>query len=79
MIEYKNMNMVFDYQKMKNDIGAFCEAYGFTYSDLDRLAGVGVGNAANVVSGKRNQKMNTWLSLANAMDIDVRTYFVLSE
>ena len=39
--------------------------------------GIGQGNTSNVVSGKENQKINTWLPIANAMDIDARTYFVL--
>lgn len=70
-------NFVFDYNMFENDIRTFCEAHGLRYADLDELAGIGNGNVSNILSGVHNQKMNTWLAIANAMDIDVRTYFVL--
>jgi len=77
MIEYRNIDMRFDYQKLRNDIEVFISVHKLRYSDVDTLAGIGQGNTSNVVSGKENQKINTWLPIANAMDIDARTYFVL--
>lgn len=77
MITYKNMDMVFDYQKFRNDIAAFKQAYRLKYTEIDALAGVGSGCTSNIASGITNSKMNTWLAIANAMDIDVRTYFIL--
>lgn len=77
MIMYRNFNMKFDYQKFRNDIEVFVSTHELRYADVDVLAGIGGGNTSNVIAGNVNQKMNTWLSIANAMDIDVRTYFVL--
>lgn len=69
----------FDYNMFINDIRSFLDAHELKYNDLDELAGVGSGCTSNILNGSRNQKMNTWLSIANAMDIDVRTYFVLKQ
>lgn len=70
--------MEFDYAKFRNDIIAFKQAHKLHYTDIDALAGIGSGCASNIVGGTENNKMDTWLAVANAMDIDVRTYFVLA-
>lgn len=73
----RSYNWKFDYNMMVNDLHAFREAHELTWSEIDVLAGVGSGNAHNIISGMKNSKINTLLALANAMDIDFRTYFVL--
>lgn len=77
MKKIKSYNFKFDYNMFRNDIRAFCEAHELTYTQLDELSGIGSGNTSNLMAGRTNQKMNTWIAIANAMDIDVRTYFVL--
>lgn len=74
----KSYNFKFDYNMFQNDVIAFLEAYKLKETDLDTLAGVGTGITNAIVhKGNVNHKMETWLGIANAMDIDVRTYFVL--
>jgi hypothetical protein len=72
-----SLKFKFDYNMFANDIQAQCDALGLRYSDVDKLAGIGSGATGNIVRGSRNNKMNTWLAIANALDMDVRTYFVL--
>lgn len=74
----KSYNFKFDYNMFQNDVVAFLDAYKLKETDLDTLADVGSGITNAIVHGRgRNHKMETWLGIANAMDIDVRTYFVL--
>lgn len=74
----KSYNFKFDYNMFQNDVIAFLQAYSLKETDLDNLAGVGTGVTNAIVNSKFvNHKMDTWLGIANAMDIDVRTYFVL--
>ena len=74
----KSINFKFDYNMFQNDVIAFLDAYKLQEKDLDTLAGVGSGITKAIVHGRNpNHKMETWLGIANAMDIDVRTYFVL--
>lgn len=74
----KSYNFKFDYNMFANDIVAFLAAHDLQRHELDELAGIGRGNVTNVLSRKyENHKMDTMLAIANAMDIDVRTYFVL--
>ena len=78
MIKQSSIDFKFDYHKFRNDIEAFLSAHNFTYLELDNLADVGTGNVSRIMRGdSRNHKMETWLRIANAMDVDVRTYFVL--
>lgn len=74
-----SIDMVFDYRKFANDIAVFRDAHGLQWHEIDELAGIGKGNCIRIAKGSKNMKMDTWLSIANAMDIDVRTYFVLSD
>jgi len=67
----------FDYQMFVSDIVAFHDAHDLRWHEIDKLAGLCSGNANNIVNGMKNSKVNTILALANAMDVDVRTYFVL--
>ena len=77
---YKTAAFQFDYTKFRNDLVAFRDAHGFKHCEIDELAGIGYGNTSNIIGKKTtNHTMNVWLSLANAMDIDVRTYFVLAD
>lgn len=74
----KSYNFKFDYNMFQNDVIAFVEAYQLKHTDVDNLAGVGNGTTSKIIRGEyKNHKMETWLGIANAMDIDVRTYFVL--
>lgn len=74
----KSYDFKFDYNMFQNDVRSFVEAHNFKHHELDELAGIGTGNTSNILSGHRtNHQMTTWLNIANAMDIDPRTYFVL--
>lgn len=74
----KSYNFKFDYNMFQNDVQAFLDAHKFKNTELDELAGVGTGITSAILKGtKANHKLDTWLAIANAMDVDVRTYFVL--
>lgn len=74
----KSYNFKFDYNMFKNDIQAFVDAHGLKYTEMDELCGIGNGITGNILNDRTgNHKMDTWLAIANTMDIDVRTYFVL--
>lgn len=78
MIKYKSTDFMFDEIKFANDIVAFHEAHNLHYAEMDELFGVGGGTCARLARReKMNCKMKTWLNVANGMDIDIRTYFVL--
>jgi len=78
MKKVKSYDMTFDYAMFQNDVRAFLEAHELTHTELDTLAGAGAGTTSAILKGnKANHKMQTWIRIANAMDIDVRTYFVL--
>lgn len=68
----------FDDIKFANDIRAFKQATGLNFWEMDILFGVPSGQCARLQRReKMNMKMETWLKVANGMDIDIRTYFVL--
>lgn len=78
VIKRKSYNFKFDYNMFQNDIHAFIHAHNLKCSEMDELCGIGTGMTNNILSGRTgNHKMDTWLAIANTMDIDVRTYFVL--
>lgn len=68
----------FDYNMFRNDVQSFCDGLQLKHTEFDKIAGVG-GGITNAIINERNpnHKMDTWLAIANAMDVDVRTYFVL--
>jgi hypothetical protein len=77
-IKYGNYDFKFDHAKFRNDVIAFLKAHKLKYHELDEIAGVGSGNTSHVINAvNQNHKFSTWLKIANAMDIDVRTYFIL--
>lgn len=74
----KSYKFKFDYNMFRNDVQSFVEGLGMKAKDLDTLADVGSGMTSAILAGNRdNHKMQTWLAIANAMDVDPRTYFVL--
>lgn len=74
----KSYNFKFDYNMFQNDVQAFLDAHNFKRHELDELAGCGTGITSAILNDKNhNHKIETVLKIANAMDVDVRTYFVL--
>ena len=70
-------DMRFDYEQFRSDIRSFMDEHSVNMSELDTYAGVGHGNTSNILSGVENSKINTLLALGNAIDADMRKYFVL--
>lgn len=79
MKKMRSYPMKFDFVKFRNGIQSYKDALDMKSSDIDALAGIGNGNTSNILAGQENSKMKTWLSIANALDMDVRTYFVLED
>lgn len=78
MTKVVSIPFMFDAIKFRNDIVAFHDAHNLRYDEMDVLFDLPVGNCARLSRGDfHNPKMNTWLKVANGMDVDVRTYFVL--
>lgn len=79
-IKYALIPFEFAYRQLATDVRATCQQLRLTYSDVDHLAGVGEGNTSRIASGKHgNYKMDTWLSVCNALDLDPRAYLVLAD
>lgn len=74
----KSYNFKFDYNMFQNDVVAFVTAHNLKHTEMDELCGIGTGITSNIIANRTgNHKMETWLAIANTMDIDVRTYFVM--
>lgn len=68
----------FDYNMFYNDMEAFMQAHDLKLIEMDELCGLRPGATSTILNKREgNHKMDTWLIIANTMDIDVRTYFVL--
>ena len=77
MIKYGEYEFVFDYDLLVARIISFTRYNDLTLAELDQLADIGGGNCANIVSGMKNSKMATWLSIVNAMDDNPSDYFYI--
>lgn len=74
----RSIPMTFDYIKLGTDIRGAVMEMKISLTDLDNLAGVSAGTSSRLASHlEPNPKMNTWLTIVNALDLDPREYFKL--
>ena len=75
----RSVPMRFHHIQFATAIRGACLEFRFSLSEIDALAGVGSGAAARFASHENpNPKMQTYLAICNALDLDPRKYFGLA-
>lgn len=76
----RSIKMVFSAVKFGNDIMARRLELGLTTKDIEELSGLNQTAVARYERGEEpNPKMQSFLAVCNAYDIDPREYFELAE
>lgn len=74
----RSIPMRFNYIRLGTEIRAAALELNLSLTEIDILAGVSVGTSSRLAAQvKSNPKMQTWLAVVNALDLDPRDFFEL--